>query len=210
MKKFLCAILLLALCAFGAAAEEMDEYIAIGEDVVALMGEKARSEEYIALYTADPTAAEYVLGFAGAGLAGPDAIYQIRFGADFDVPLLLGDGSLDGVPEALVDELLSRIYAVIAQSYISAEGTYAIVASSVLTVTQACAGAPEANMLLVFTYGDVAAFVDFRGGVGDAMTVTGTFYRPANRGDSDWGEYLMSAGAAGSLPEGALELERLR
>lgn len=170
--------LILDLAACGAAKEvqESKSLYAHGLDVIGMLSEMTRSENFIGIYTANSEIKDIILALGEKNYEQPDAVYAITVPED----TLMGMAelsSLEGASEELKSYLMQRVIASLMSQINAMSGVENLAASSVCTVgkTFVSENADE-NVIYVYVYEDAAPIaVTFTLGEDHTVSATGTF-----------------------------------
>lgn len=147
-----------------------------GQDVVSIMVEATRSEEYVQAYTGSPEITEIVQSIGAGDYTTPKAVYCIKVSDD----TLLGLaelGNMDGASESLQDTMKGRVLASLMTQINGMSGVNNLAASSVCTMGKTFVSEEVAeNQIYLYTYenGKPVA-VTFVVGEGGSVSASGTF-----------------------------------
>ena len=171
-------VIILGLAACGAAKEVKDSksLYSHGLDVISLLSEMTRSENFIGIYTANSDIKDIILALAGHSYETPDAVYAITVPEE----TLMGMAelsNLEGASEELKNYLTQRVMASIMSQINAMSGVENLAASSVCTVgkTFVSENATE-NVIYIYTYeGTAPVAVTFTLGEDHTVSATATF-----------------------------------
>lgn len=79
-----------------------------GQDVVSVMVEATRSEDYVQVYTSSPEIREIVQGIGGGNYTTPKAVYSLKV-RDEALLRFAELGNVDGASEELMSNLKDRV-----------------------------------------------------------------------------------------------------
>jgi len=162
--------ILLGACGGRAGAQSL---YARGLEVVSVLEEMARSDEYLSILSASGELRE-ILSEAGQGnFSRPKAVYRIRLSADAPLPA----EDLDGMSDALRESIRAKTLSAVVSQVNALGGVETLAASSVCTAGTTFAGGElEEDVIYVYTYEDaVPAAVTFIGGEDGTVSATGMF-----------------------------------
>lgn len=182
MKKAIAVVLvltlLLGLAACGAVQEAKNSksLYAHGLDVIRMLSEMTRSENFIGIYTANSEIKDIILALGNHSYETPDAVYAITIPED----VLMGMAELRNLGEAsekLKFYLTQRVMASVVSQVNAMSGAQTLAASSVCTVgkTFVSENASE-NVIYIYVYeGTAPAAVTFTLGEDQTVSASGTF-----------------------------------
>ena len=182
MKKTIAFVLvltiILGLAACGAAneAKESKSLYAHGLEVVSMLSEMTRSENFIGIYTANSEIKDIILALGDHSYETPDAVYAITVPKD----TLMGMAelsNLEGASEELKSYLMQRVMASLMSQINAMSGVENLAASSVCTVgkTFVSENVTE-NVIYIYVYeGTAPVAVTFTLGEDHTVSATGTF-----------------------------------
>ena len=158
MKKAIAFVLvlvtILGLAACGAVKEvkESKSLYAHGLEVVSMLSEMTRSENFIGIYTANSEIKDIILALGDHSYEIPDAVYAITVPED----TLMGMAelsNLEGASEELKSYLMQRVMASLMSQINAMSGVENLAASSVCTVgkTFVSENATE-NVIYIYVY----------------------------------------------------------
>lgn len=170
--------MLLALSACGIASEKKDSksLYAHGLDVIDMLSEMTRSENYIGIYTANSEIKDIILELGKHTYETPSAVYAITVPKD-TLTGMAELSNLEGASEELKNYLLQRVMASLMSQINAMSGVENLAASSVCTVgkTFVSENATE-NVIYIYVYeGTVPVAVTFTLGEDHTVSATGTF-----------------------------------
>ena len=171
-------VIILGLAACGAVQEvkESKSLYAHGLEVVSMLSEMTRSENFIGIYTANSEIKDIILALGDHSYEIPDAVYAITVPED----TLMGMAelsNLEGASEELKSYLMQRVMASLMSQINAMIGVENLAASSVCTVgkTFVSENATE-NMIKFYVYeGTAPVAVTFTLGEDHTVSATGTF-----------------------------------
>ena len=171
-------VMILALAACGAAQEAKDSksLYSHGLDVISMLSEMTRSENFIGIYTANSEIKDIILALGDYSYETPDAVYAITVPEE----TLMGMAELSNLADAseeLKDYLTQRVMASLMSQINAMSGVENLAASSVCTVgkTFVSENATE-NVIYIYVYdGTAPVAVTFTLGEDHTVTATGTF-----------------------------------
>ena len=182
MKKAIAFVLILTvilgLAACGAVNEtkESKSLYAHGLDVISMLSEMTRSENFIGIYTANSEIKDIILALGDHSYETPDAVYAITVPEETLTGMAelsnLGDAS-----EELKTYLTQRVMASLMSQINAMSGVENLAASSVCTVgkTFVSENATE-NVIYIYVYeGTAPVAVTFTLGEDHTVSATGTF-----------------------------------
>ena len=171
-------VMILALAACGAAQEAKDSrsLYSHGLDVISMLSEMTRSENFIGIYTANSEIKDIILALGDHSYETPDAVYAIT------VPekTLMGMAELSNLgdtSEQMKSYLTQRVMASLMSQINAMSGVENLAASSVCTVgkTFVSENATE-DVIYIYVYdGTAPVAVTFTLGEDHTVTATGTF-----------------------------------
>lgn len=182
MKKAIAFVLILTvilgLAACGAVNEtkEAKSLYTHGLDVISMLSEMTRSENFIGIYTANSEIKDIILALGDHSYETPDAVYAITVPED----TLMGMaelGNLGDTSDELKNYLTQRVMASLMSQINAMSGVENLAASSVCTVgkTFVSENATE-NVIYIYVYEDTAPVaVTFTLGEDHTVSATGTF-----------------------------------
>ena len=182
MKKAIAFVLILTvilgLAACGAVNETKDpkSLYAHGLDVISMLSEMTRSENFIGIYTANSEIKDIILALGDHPYETPDAVYALTVPVD----ALMGMaelGNLDDASDELKNYLTQRVMASLMSQINAMSGVENLAASSVCTVgkTFVSENATE-NVIYIYVYdGTAPVAVTFTLGEDHTVSATGTF-----------------------------------
>ena len=182
MKKAIAFVLvlvtILGLAACGAVKEvkESKSLYAHGLEVVSMLSEMTRSENFIGIYTANSEIKDIILALGNHPYETPDAVYAITVPED----TLMGMAelsNLEGASEELKSYLMQRVMASLMSQINAISGVENLAASSVCTVgkTFVSENVTE-NVIYIYVYeGTTPVAVTFTLGEDHTVSATGTF-----------------------------------
>ena len=182
MKKTIAFVLvltiILGLAACGAAneAKESKSLYAHGLEVVSMLSEMTRSENFIGIYTANSEIKDIILTLGENSYEQPDAVYAITVPED-TLTGMAELGNLEGASEELKSYLMQRVMASLISQINAMSGVENLAASSVCTVgkTFVSENASE-NVIYIYVYeGTTPVAVTFTLGEDHTVSATGTF-----------------------------------
>ena len=171
-------VIILGLAACGAVKEvkESKSLYAHGLEVVSMLSEMTRSENFIGIYTANSEIKDIILALGDHSYEIPDAVYAITVPED----TLMGMAelsNLEGASEELKSYLMQRVMASLMSQINAMIGVENLAASSDCTVgkTFVSENATE-NMMYFYVYeGTAPVAVTFTLGEDHTVSATGTF-----------------------------------
>ena len=171
-------VIILGLAACGAVKEvkESKSLYAHGLEVVSMLSEMTRSENFIGIYTANSEIKDIILALGNHPYETPDAVYAITVPED----ALMGMAelsNLEGASEELKSYLMQRVMASLMSQINAMSGVENLAASSVCTVgkTFVSENATE-NVIYIYVYeGTAPVAVTFTLGEDHTVSATGTF-----------------------------------
>ena len=182
MKKAIAFVLILTvilgLAACGAVNEtkEAKSLYTHGLDVISMLSEMTRSENFIGIYTANSEIKDIILALGDHSYETPDAVYAITVPED----TLMGMaelGNLGDTSDELKNYLTQRVMASLMSQINAMSGVENLAASSVCTVgkTFVSENATE-NVIYIYVYeGTAPVAVTFTLGEDHTVSATGTF-----------------------------------
>ena len=182
MKKAIAFVLILTvilgLAACGAVNEtkEAKSLYTHGLDVISMLSEMTRSENFIGIYTANSEIKDIILALGDHSYETPDAVYAITVPEE----TLTGMAELSNLVDAseeLKTYLTQRVMASLMSQINAMSGVENLAASSVCTVgkTFVSENATE-NVIYIYVYEDTAPVaVTFTLGEDHTVSATGTF-----------------------------------
>ena len=182
MKKTIAFVLvltiILGLAACGAAkeAKEPKSLYAHGLEVVSMLSEMTRSENFIGIYTANSEIKDIILALGENSYEQPDAVYSITV-PDDTLTGMAELSNLEGASEELKNYLMQRVMASLMSQINAMSGVENLAASSVCTVgkTFVSENASE-NVIYIYVYeGTAPVAVTFTLGDDHTISATGTF-----------------------------------
>ncbi len=195
MKSAVCLLLAAALAALPACGAGTESgrtgdksLYERGLDMIALMQEMAASDEYIALMSSSEEFKDVLSTAAQGDVSHPQAVYRIKVlgNSFFD----LAGADIDGLSEALRDNLESKLNAAIFTQINAQGGSMALAAASICTVGATFVSDElTEDVVYLYTFEDAApAAVTFGKGEGGAVSATGMFilydgFRPKDEAD---------------------------
>ena len=138
-KKKICAVLIMSLvmvlCACAESKSEVSEKTLYeqGMDVVAIMAEAARMEDYTRAYTGSSDLMEIVNRVGAGDYSSPKAVYSVAVSEE-SILGMLGMENLDGFSNALKETMLSRAIGALTTQINGYAGVNNLAAASVLTL----------------------------------------------------------------------------
>ena len=194
MKKTIAFVLvltiILGLAACGAAneAKESKSLYAHGLEVVSMLSEMTRSENFIGIYTANSEIKDIILALGENSFEQPDAVYAITVPED-TLTGMAELSNLEGASEGLKSYLMQRVMASLMSQINAMSGVENLAASSVCTVgkTFVSENATE-NVIYLYVYeGTAPVAVTFTLDEDHTVSATGTFifYDGFTYGSSD-------------------------
>lgn len=171
-------IIILGLAACGAAKEvkESKSLHAHGLDVVSMLSEMTRSENFIGIYTANSEIKDIILTLDESSYEQPDAVYAITV-PENALTGMAELGELEGASEELKSFLMQRFMASLISQINAMSGAENLAASSICTVgkTFVSENAKE-NVIYIYVYeGTAPVAVTFTLGEDHTVSATGTF-----------------------------------
>ena len=171
-------VIILGLAACGAVKEvkESKSLYAHGLEVVSMLSEMTRSENFIGIYTANSEIKDIILALGNHPYETPDAVYAITVPED----ILMGMAelsNLEGASEELKSYLMQRVMASLMSQINAMSGVENLAASSVCTVgkTFVSENVTE-NVIYIYVYeGTAPVAVTFTLGEDHTVSATGTF-----------------------------------
>ena len=182
MKKTIAFVLvltiILGLAACGAAneAKESKSLYAHGLDVVSMLSEMTRSENFIGIYTANSEIKDIILALGENSYEQPDEVYAITVPED-TLTGMAELSNLEGASEELKSYLMQRVISSLMSQINAMSGVENLAASSVCTVGKSFVSenATE-NVIYIYTYeGTAPVAVTFTLGEDHSVSATGTF-----------------------------------
>ena len=182
MKKTIAFVLvltiILGLAACGAAKEAKapKSLYAHGLEVVSMLSEMTRSENFIGIYTANSEIKDIILALGENSYEQPDAVYAITVPED-TLTGMAELSNLEGASEELKNYLMQRVMASLMSQINAMSGVENLAASSVCTVgkTFVSENASE-NVIYIYVYeGTAPVAVTFTLGDDHTISATGTF-----------------------------------
>ena len=182
MKKTIAFVLvltiILGLAACGAAneAKESKSLYAHGLEVVSMLSEMTRSENFIGIYTANSEIKNIILALGESSYEQPDAVYAITVPED-TLTGMAELSNLEGASEELKSYLMQRVMASLMSQINAMSGVEYLAASSVCTVgkTFVSENASE-NVIYIYVYeGTAPVAVTFTLGEDHTVSATGIF-----------------------------------
>jgi len=182
MKKTIAFVLvltiILGLAACGAAKEvkESKALYAHGLEVVSMLSEMTRSENFIGIYTANSEIKDIILTLGENSYEQPDAVYAITVPED-TLTGMAELSNLEGASQELKIYLMQRVMASLMSQINAMSGVENLAASSVCTVgkTFVSENATE-NVIYIYVYeGTAPVAVTFTLGEDHTVSATGTF-----------------------------------
>ena len=182
MKKTIAFVLvltiILGLAACGAAneAKESKSLYAHGLEVVSMLSEMTRSENFIGIYTANSEIKDIILALGESSYEQPDAVYAITVPED-TLTGMAELSNLEGASEELKSYLMQRVMASLISQINAMSGVENLAASSVCTIgkTFVSENASE-NVIYIYVYeGTAPVAVTFTLGEDHTVSATGTF-----------------------------------
>ena len=170
--------LILGLAACGAAneAKESKSLYAHGLEVVSMLSEMTRSENFIGIYTANSEIKNIILALGESSYVQPDAVYAITVPED-TLTGMAELSNLEGASKELKSYLMQRVMASLMSQINAMSGVENLAASSVCTVgkTFVSENASE-NVIYIYVYeGTAPVAVTFTLGEDHTVSATGTF-----------------------------------
>ena len=138
-KKKICAVLIMSLvmvlCACAESKSEVSEKTLYeqGMDVVAIMAEAARTEDYTRAYTGSSDLMEIVNRVGAGDYSSPKAVYSVAVSEE-SILGMLSIENLDSFSDALKETLLSRAVGSLTTQINGYAGVNNLAAASVLTL----------------------------------------------------------------------------
>lgn len=177
-KLILSVVLIFALSACGndGGRAEGSSLYQKGLEVVRLMSEMTRSDEYMDLYTENPDVRAVVQHIAGGDHTSPKAVYAIHINED-SLGTLTQMADLDQLSDALKTFLSQRSLSSLTAQINSRGGAAVLAASSICTVEKTFADpTAEENVIYLYTYENaVPAAVTFLTGEDQTIAAKGFF-----------------------------------
>ena len=183
-------VIILGLAACGAVNEvkESKSLYAHGLEVVSMLSEMTRSENFIGIYTANSEIKDIILALGDHSYDTPDTVYAITVPED----TLMGMAelsNLEGASEELKNYLTQRVIASLMSQINAMSGVENLAASSVCTVSKTFVSenATE-NVIYIYVYeGTTPVAVTFTMGEDHTVSATGTFifYDGFTRGSAE-------------------------
>ena len=171
-------VIILGLAACGAVKDvkESKSLYAHGLEVVSMLSEMTRSENFIGIYTANSEIKDIILALGNHPYETPDAVYAITVPED----TLMGMtelSNLEGASEELKNYLTQRVIASLVSQINAMSGVENLAASSVCTVgkTFVSENATEKVIYLYVYEGTAPVAVTFTLGEDHTVSATGTF-----------------------------------
>lgn len=174
----LALVIILGLAACGAANEvkESRSLYAHGLDVISMLSEMTRSENFIGIYTANSEIKDIILALGDHSYETPDAVYAITVPEE----TLMGMAELSNLEDAseeLKTYLTHRVMASLISQINAMSGVENLAASSVCTVgkTFVSENATESVIYIYVYEGTTPVAVTFTLGEDHTVSATGTF-----------------------------------
>ena len=171
-------VIILGLAACGAAKEVKDSksLYSHGLDVISMLAEMTRSENFIGIYTANSEIKDIILALGGHSYETPDAVYAITVPEE----TLMGMAelsNLEGASEELKNYLTQRVMASLMSQINAMSGVENLAASSVCTVGKTFVSEnAEENVIYIYVFeGTAPVAVTFTLGEDHTVSATGTF-----------------------------------
>ena len=147
-----------------------------GQDVVSVMVEATRSEEYVQAYTGSPEINEIVKGIGAGDYTTPKAVYSITVSDE----TLLGIaelGNMNGASESLQDTMKGRVLGSLMTQINGMSGVNNLAASSVCTMGKTFVNEDVTeNQIYLYTYDSaMPVAVTFIVGEDGSVSASGTF-----------------------------------
>lgn len=182
MKKLVSTALALVMVASLSACGMKDEEVprktlyGHGQDVVSVMVEATRSEEYVQAYTGSQEINEIVKGIGEGDYTTPKAVYSITVSDE----TLLGMaelGNMNGASESLQDTMKGRVLGSLMTQINGMSGVNNLAASSVCSMGKTFVSDELVdNQIYLYTYDNATPVaVTFVAGEGGAVSASGTF-----------------------------------
>lgn len=170
--------ILLSMSACGIASEksESKSLYSHGLDVVTLLSEMTRSENFIGIYTANSEIKDIILALGENTYEQPDTVYAITVPED-TLTGMAELSNLEGASEELKSYLMQRVLASLMSQINAMSGVENLAASSVCTVGKTFVNEnTDENVIYVYVYEDAAPIaVTFTLGEDHTVSATGTF-----------------------------------
>lgn len=147
-----------------------------GQDVVALMVEVTRSEEYVQAYTSSPEINEILQNIGAGEYTTPKAVYSITMSEETLLEIA-EMGNLDGASKELQDNMKGRVLGSVMTQVNALAGVNNLAASSVCSMGKTFVSDEEVdNQIYLYTYDNGRPIaVTFVAGEGGAVSASGTF-----------------------------------
>ena len=129
------AAMLLTLSACGGTPSKIQEKSLYdhGMELISLLDEIARSEEYLSLYSASGELNAIVAEAAAGDFSQPKAVYKLTGGADSALDLTDDAAAFDAMSDTLQELVKSRMFAVLMTQINASAGAKNLAASSICT-----------------------------------------------------------------------------
>ena len=183
MKKAISMLLVICMLLLGTAAcgtqndgNASKTLYAQGLDIVNMLSEMTRSDDFIGLYTANSSIQECILSLGEQVYGSPDAVYSITVPEDALLDMTEWK-QLQNVSEDLRCYVLQRVHASLIGQVNAMGGAEKLAASSLCTVekTFLCESA-DRNVIYLYVYDDAAPVaVTFTLGEDHTVSASGTF-----------------------------------
>ena len=168
-------ILGLAACGVAKEVKESKSLYAHGLEVVSMLSEMTRSENFIGIYTANSEIKDIILALGESSYEHPDVVYSITVPED-TLTGMAELSNLEGASEELKSYLMQRVMASLMSQINAMSGVENLAASSVCTVgkTFVSENATE-NVIYIYVYeGTAPVAVTFTLGEDHTVSATGT------------------------------------
>lgn len=169
--------LLLGACGNGIGRKgEQKSIYEQGLDVISLMEEMAKSENYSELYSNDPELKEIISAVGEGDYSQPKKVYRIKVPESM-ISVIAEMANIDSMSDSLREYVLSKAQATIATQINAAGGASMIAATSICTAGKTFVNEElTENTIYLYTYESGApAVVSFTVGEGGAVSASGTF-----------------------------------
>jgi len=171
-------IMVMSLCACAETKGVVSEKTLYehGMDVIKIMAEASRAEEYVEIYTGGPELKEIIRTIGEGDYSAPNAVYSVRISEEA-VLGILGMENLDGYSDALKETLLSRTFGALITQINGYAGVNKLAASSVLALGKSFVDTALTEEV-IYIYAFENAFpvaVTFTIGENGAVTAGGNF-----------------------------------
>ena len=174
----LALVMVASLTACGMKSEEVPgkNLYGHGQDVVSLMVEVTRTEEYVQVYTSSPGINEILQNIGAGEYTTPKAVYSITVSEE-TLAGIAEMGNLNGASKELQDNMKGRVLGTLMTQVNALAGVDNLAASSVCTMGKIFVSDEIVeNQIYLYTYDNgTPVAVTFVAGEGGAVSANGTF-----------------------------------